>query len=256
MSYCDLHLHTLHSDGSDSPERVVERAKAAGIGAMALTDHDTLAGVGEAREISASFAGVEVHILGYGVDCEEEALATALAALREGRANRGRAILEKLDGLGITVDGEALLKNHGANLGRMHVAAALRAAGHVRVLQEAFDQYLNPGCPAFVAKETLDAESAIGAIHQAGGLAFLAHPGLQKRVNRLVQELLALPFDGIEAYHISHSAAQTKTFLSLAARHQILVSGGSDCHGTIKGRIEMGNVKTPMAVYEKLVAAL
>jgi len=270
MAYCDLHLHTTASDGADSPATVVERARVAGLAALAITDHDTLAGVGEAAaaaeaagirflvgvEISAIFERREVHILGYGVDTGNDALQTSLATLRESRSRRGRAVLDKLAALGIELDRSALEAAHGENLGRLHIATALRDAGQVRIVQEAFDRFLNPGRPAYVPKESLPADEAIAAIQGAGGLAFLAHPGLQRQVRRMLPELFRLPFDGIEAYHISHGPDVTRSFLDFARDRGCLVSGGSDCHGDMKGRCEMGRVQVPVSVYEDLVQAL
>ncbi|MCF6287569.1 MAG: PHP domain-containing protein [Candidatus Hydrogenedentes bacterium] len=265
-TFVDLHLHTRHSDGSDSPAVVVARAVAAGASAIALTDHATVAVVAAGRvaarnaglgflsgtEISTGFKGREVHVLGLGIDIENEALCAALGALCHARQRRGRDILERLAELDIHLP-ESLVADGGEAFGRMHIARAMTDAGYVKKPQEAFDRYLNGGKAAFVPKKTLPVAEAVDCIHGAGGLAFVAHPGLGKTVRKLLPELLLLPFDGIEAYHISHTPGRVDEFLVLAGDRGLLVSGGSDCHGTIKGKALLGRVRTPRAVYEAIV---
>jgi predicted metal-dependent phosphoesterase TrpH len=263
VDFVDLHLHTSHSDGSDTPEQVVARAVAAGAVAMAITDHDTLAGVAAGRkcardggidflsgtEISAYFQGREVHVLAYGVDERDPDLLDGLATLCASRRARSGAIVERLQALGMDLEGQL---DDVAAAGRMHIARAMTAAGYVKKPQEAFDRYLNPGKGAFVPKWAMPLAEAIERIHGAGGLAFLAHPGLGKTVRKQLPKLLRLPFDGIEAYHISHTAGRVAEFEALAREHGLLVSGGSDCHGTIKGPALLGRVQTPVAVYDAI----
>lgn len=267
-AFADLHLHSNCSDGSDLPTRVVMRAKACGVGAMALTDHDTVAGVAEARaaareadidflagtEISAGLDGLEVHIVGLGIDVENDKLLNTLATLAESRRNRASEILEKLAGEGIAL----ILPDDVPqdSIGRMHIARALFDAGHTRSTQEGFDRFLNPGRPAWVHKATVEIDTAIDAIHAAGGLAFLAHPGLNKNLRRQFDILLEYPFDGIEAYHVSHSQPRTSEYERIAQTRGLLVSGGSDCHGMIKGKPEMGNIRMPMKYHAAIIELL
>lgn len=271
MSFADLHVHSNHSDGVDPPSAVVDRARAAGVSALALTDHDTVAGVGEGRaaakavgmaflsgvEVSASFGRCEVHVTGLGVDETHPALLERLAHLSAQRRERIGAIVERLQATGIELPREQLERfEQEATPGRLHVARALKHMGAVRRTQQGFDQYLNPGRPAFVPKVLLPADEAIALIHQAGGLAFVAHPGLQKSVRKLLPLLLTLPFDGIEAYHVSHSPGRTGEFLALAKERKLLVSGGSDCHGGMKGKALIGQVRVPLEHFEAVRAAL
>ena len=272
MAYADLHLHSIFSDGADAPAAVVARAAALGISAAALTDHDTTEGTAafaaaakdagietlSGVEVSACFEGREVHVLGLGAAPDAEGLCRVLTRLRAGRWERVEGIIRKLKELGITLNAQdvAAQSTVGA-AGRMHIANALKARGTVSATQEAFDRYLNFGRPAYVRKTLVPAAEAVGVIHGAGGLALVAHPGLGKTLRKTLPRLLELPFDGIEAYHISHSPERTAALLALAKDRGLAVSGGSDCHGTIKGRHpEMGKVRVPYAVFETLCARL
>ncbi len=260
MSFIDLHLHSNHSDGSDSPARVVARAAAMGISGMALTDHDTVSGVAEAEtaagkagldfltgvEITAQFDGQEIHIIGLGVCTGCAELLSPLKKNETARNERASLVLEKLAQCGIALPPDLLRQYaRGAAVSRMHVARVLCDLGITSSTQEGFDRFLNSGRPAYVPKQLIPAETTIAAIHSAGGLAFVAHPGLSRNVRRLLPRLVELPFDGIEAYHISHSRPATGDFLEFAKSHRLLVSGGSDCHGGIKGAPEMGKVRVP-----------
>ncbi len=271
MQYVDLHLHTHHSDGSDSPARVVQRAAALPIAAIALVDHDTVSGVIEGQqaahahglgfltgtEISARFESNEVHILGLGIDPLHPVLLGALEECVAARKERGLRMLERLRDLGIGLDENVLnARAAGGAISRMHIAAELRNQGITKSTQEGFDRFLNTGRPAYVPKTLLPAPAAIELIHGAGGLSFLAHPGLSRSTRRLLPKLFALPFDGIEAYHVSHSKSDTGDFLAFAKARRLLVTGGSDCHGAMKGAPEMGKVKTPVSCYETICAAL
>ncbi|MCL4694506.1 MAG: PHP domain-containing protein [Candidatus Hydrogenedentes bacterium] len=269
--YADLHLHTHYSDGSDSPARVVERAVAAGLSAIAITDHDTLAGVeeGEAKaraaglgflrgvEISASHGKHEVHILGFGVRMDDAALNDALQRLCESRNERAAKIVERLNGFGIPITLDAVTAHAGPNaaVGRMHIARELHATGHAKSVQDAFNRYIGSGKRAHVPKARLSCEHAIELIHGAGGLAFLAHPGIGT-THTILPSLLTFPFDGIEVYHSKHSPGKSDAFLQLARERNLIVTGGSDCHGEIKGQAEMGKVKLPWEWYSRIAEAI
>ncbi|MCC6144667.1 MAG: PHP domain-containing protein [Candidatus Hydrogenedentes bacterium] len=270
MRYADLHLHSHYSDGADAPADVVARAKVLGIDAIALTDHDTTAGLAEGRavavnagiewvdgvEISAVLQRQEVHVLGLGIDPENEILANALTRLGQKRESRGHDILGRLAECGIHLD-EVLLQEEvgGKAVSRMHIARALKRTGVTRSAQEGFDRFLNPGRPAYLPKALLPLEETLDAIHAAGGLAFVAHPALSKSSRRILPVLLAYPFDGIEAYHTRHSAGRTEELVALAQERKLLITGGSDCHGAMKGQPEMGKVKLPWKDYEILKSA-
>ena len=270
MRYADLHLHTLHSDGAQSPATMAARAAELGIAAMAITDHDTTAGVAEAAqaaaqagitfltgvEISAQLRDIEVHILGYGMEPGHVGLVHLLEQLRGGRHLRIDAMVAKLRECGLEVAPHLESVDADPTIGRMHLAKALQAMGAVAEAQEAFDRYLNPGRPAWVPLAAAPVAEAVDVIHEAGGLAFVAHPGLRRHTRKLVPELLTLPFDGIEAFHISYSAGRTDEYLQLAQARGLLVCGGSDCHGGIKGQWEMGKVQMPLKYAEAIVARL
>ncbi len=271
MSFADLHTHSHYSDGADAPAAVVDRAVGAGVFALAITDHDTVDGVEEGAvaasaagldylpgtEISGLFEHHEVHVVGLGIDPAHEALRIRLQSFAESRRVRFHAILDKLRDLDIHIapPGGAREK-HGGVLGRLHLARALWKAGYTKSAQEGFDRYIGAGRPAYVPKPLVPAELAIGMIHDAGGLAFVAHPGLGNTLRRMLPRLLALPFDGIEAYHVSHTPARTETLLGLAKDRNLLVAGGSDCHGSIKDRPLIGSVRVPGECYFRIMDAL
>lgn len=269
--YVDLHLHSYYSDGSDSPTRVVERAQALKMHALSLTDHDTTGGLAEARaaaeeagihflvgvELSCRLDDMSVHVLGYGFDPEHAELQALLARLSGARQHRMEQILARLAAHGLEIHLDELGgSGAGQTLTRMHLARVLHERGHVRSVQGAFDHYLNPGAPGWVPSEAAEISEGIEVLHAAGGLAFLAHPYLTRRVKRSIDQLMEFPFDGVEAYHISHARDAVQRLRILALDRKLLVSGGSDCHGMAKGKPEMGGVKTPVAYWDAIQQAL
>jgi predicted metal-dependent phosphoesterase TrpH len=269
VQWADFHLHSTCSDGSDAPEEVASRAHAHGARALALTDHDTTAGVAPLRKAATalgmlSLSGVEistvhekheVHVIALGVNTGDDALAEVLERLRGARARRAHAIVERLKELGIDL-AQAPTWREGESTGRMHIAAAMQAMGVVKRPQDAFNKYLNPGKAAFVSREKVDTAEALERIHTAGGLAFVAHPGLNRSLRRLLPTLLHLPFDGIEAFHTSHTPGRMEEFSALATARGLLITGGSDCHGDIKGRREMGRVRLPWRHADAILSRL
>ena len=269
--FVDLHLHTNHSDGADSPRRVVERAVEMDLAAIAITDHDTVSGVEEAAdaaaetgpellagvEISSALGGIEVHILGLGVDRRHGPFLDALQRQAEGRLDRARRMVERLNELGVPVDlHKVLARAADGAIGRMHVAQEIVTVGYAETVQGAFDKYIKAGRAAFVPKEVVAVDRAVEIIHQAGGLAFVAHPGLGGLHERL-DTLLHYAFDGVEVYHSRHTPAMVKRLKEVASAKGLLVTGGSDCHGTIKGEAPlMGTAKVPYECFARLKAAL
>jgi 3',5'-nucleoside bisphosphate phosphatase len=258
----DLHVHTTMSDGTLSPAEVVRYARAKGLKAIAVTDHDTVAGIGPAQseaslngleviggvEISAEWATGIMHILGYFIRPDDSDLLARLSWLSKGRRERIPLILAKLHDLGVhvieqEVDKEAV----GGVPGRPHVANIMVRKGYVSTLQDAFDRFLRKGAPAYVVKTKLKPESAVHAITRAGGVAVLAHPyslgeDTSGSLEATVRGLMTYGLRGIEAYYSKHSLAQTTAYLDIASRLGLTVTGGSDFHGSNKPDVEMGVV--------------
>ena len=287
--FVDLHTHSTASDGDLSPAEVVTLAERKRLAAVALTDHDTTAGVAEAAaaaealavrfvagvEISAAFSSLSarrtdgaLHMVGLGIDPAQPALADGLARIRRGRRERNPKMLAKLRGLGLDVRMSELLAVAGVEaegaervIGRLHMARLLVRKGCVRDLDEAFARYLGRGRPAYVERERFTPEEAIEAIHAAGGVAVLAHPvhlGADNaaQLERFVRWLVHHGLDGVEVYHCDHSPQQTRRYLDLARRLGLLVSGGSDFHGPAKPDVRLGRPRVPLAAVEQLLAKL
>jgi len=254
----DLHTHSTASDGARAPAEVIRAAAAAGLGAVALTDHDTLDGVPEAiatgREVGLRVvAGVELsavepegetHILGLHLS-DSSSLEQRLVQLRDMRVQRAARIVERLNGLGIPVALERVFAAAaGGAVGRPHVARALVEGGWVSDLREAFDRFLGNGKSAFVPKEQLLIRDAIALIHHAGGLAVLAHPGSACTPER-VAALAAAGLDGIEVLHPSHSWEDSQRLDAMADQFGLVRSGGSDWHGAPDGTRTLGMMRVP-----------
>ena len=267
----DLHLHTNRSDGTDAPARVVERAVEIGLAAIAITDHDTVAGVLEAEsaardyglgflrgvEISTQWRQGEIHILGLGVDVEHAPLLAALEQFRDARASRADRILEKLNAVGVSISREdiEMTGSEGSAIGRLHVARAVHRLGFASTVQDVFDKFIGANKPAYVERVRVASPKAIDLIRDAGGLAFLAHPGIGA-ARKGLKRLLELPFDGIEVYHSKHAPGQVERFAGIARERNLLISGGSDCHGSAKTEPEMGKVLVPYEYFERIQRAL
>lgn len=254
----DLHSHSTASDGALPPRGVIEEAHRVGLAAIALTDHDSLAGIDEAREsgerlgvrvvagveLSAFDAEGEVHLLGLHVD-HPEALERHLEAFREARRSRGEQIVARLNALGVHIGFDDVLQQaNGGAIGRPHVARALIANGWARDSRDAFDRYLGQGRPACVEKERLGTEDAIAFIHEAGGLAVFAHPGESGRRAR-VEPLVRQGLDGLELRHPSHSAEDVARLTALNDFFGLVPSGGSDWHGATAGSRTLGTQRVP-----------
>jgi predicted metal-dependent phosphoesterase TrpH len=257
--YVDLHMHSTASDGSRAPADVVRAAKKASLAAIALTDHDSVAGLAEAEaagaelgvrvvkgvELSAVEGETETHLLGLHLR-DTEVLERGLGLLRAMRTRRGQTIVERLNALGVAVSFDSVLAQAGTGVvGRPHVARALIAEGWATDARDAFDRYLGAGRPAYVAKEQLSMPDAIAMIHDAGGLAVLAHPGAGGTRER-IEALRGLGLDGVEVKHPSHSSSDTTRLRGLCEQFGLLPSGGSDWHGAADGPRTIGMMQVPM----------
>ncbi len=271
----DLHLHTTYSDGSRSPADVLALAKAAGVSALAITDHDTVDGLPDALEagaalgieviqgieISSRYGDTELHILGYFVDRHDTELLHRLAQLRASRHRRNPRIIEKLNGLGLALTYEEVKALAGADsVGRPHIARVLMEKSYVTSAKEAFDRYLAQGAAAYVPRELPEPTEAIAWIRMAGGLPVLAHPSWVKAngagLLKLCEILKAEGLAGLEVHYSTHKPQQTADYLSVAKRLDLLVTGGSDFHGLTKPDIEVGVGRGNLRVPEKLLEPL
>ena len=266
--FADLHLHTNFSDGTFSPEELVANAVKQKLCAIALTDHDTLEGCERAAaacatagiefitgsELTAEQDGHEIHILGYFLDAQNEKLLTETAKFQLVRQNRIREMVARLNELNVPLDVEDVFKLANCRApGRPHVARALVKAGLIATLDEAFERFLKKDRPAWVPKMKMSAPDAIALIHQAGGLAVMAHPGLN-RADQVIPALVAAGLDGLECFHTKHPKATAEHYLQMTKQYGLLVTGGSDCHGLNKGRPLIGTVRLPYHRVEKLKA--
>ncbi len=262
--FVDLHTHSTASDGTLPPEEVIAAAEKCGLFALALTDHDTIAGVRAAREAGERVgirvvAGVElsafeddreVHLLALHLS-QLESLERRLLELRASRHGRAERIVAKLNTLGIPLTLEEVLKeSNGGAVGRPHVARALMARGVVSDFRDAFTRYLGTSGSAFVPKDKLSVEDAIAIAHEAGAIAVWAHPGDGGRRERL-EPLVAAGLDGIEVRHPSHSAEDMKRLQALADFFNLVPSGGSDWHGSSEGPRRLGMMNVPKAWLER-----
>lgn len=266
----DLHTHTTASDGRHTPAELVERAAAAHVTVLAVTDHDTVAGCAAAREACAAkgvefVSGIEVtavvndadvHVLGYFVDTGSARLLDFLAAQRRARADRVRAMVAALAARGIALDADEILKPSVADAGRAPgrpwIARALVAAGHVTTSDEAFAKWLGRGRPGFVPRTGVSPADVFASIHEAGGVASLAHPVLVGH-DEWIPAFAGAGLDAIEAYHSEHDAWATRRYVALARELGLAVSGGSDYHGDAShGPGAPGSVSLPRAEFDRL----
>jgi len=275
MSRIDLHLHTTHSDGSQSPADVVRLAHEAGVSALAITDHDITTGLPEAIaagqelgieiipgiEISSRHGESELHVLGYFLKWEDARLNERLMTLRESRHRRNPKIIELLQAAGIDITYDEVRAVAGSDsVGRPHIARVLMDKKVVTTAKEAFDRFLAEGKAAYVPRDLPAPVDAIRWIKDAGGLAVLAHPTWVKTtegtLTDLARQLKEQGLDGVEVHYSTHTPRQTRTYLSLAKQLGLLVTGGSDFHGVTKPDIEVGTGKGSLHVPDHLLPKL
>ena len=267
--FADLHLHSLFSDGTFTPEEIVAHGKRLGFGALALTDHDTIEGCEHmaaacaaeridfipGSELTAEFADHELHILGFYLNTQYPRLLSEMARFQEVRQQRIRDMVARINELGVplSVDSVFALANC-RSPGRPHIARALVKEDFCSSLDEAFERFLKKHRPAWVPKAKMSALEAIELIHEAGGLAVMAHPGLNK-CDEVIPELVKSGLDGIECYHTKHSSTTAAHYLNITKQYGLLVTGGSDCHGLSKGKPLIGGIKLPIHYVHKMQKA-
>lgn len=274
MEKVDLHVHTNKSDGTFSPEEVVDYAHSIGLRAIGITDHDTVAGVGPAIrqakkygieivpgiELSAEWVEereeLEIHVLGYFIDWQSEELKKRLDELSIARVKRAERIIEKLKQHGISLDIEDVqaFAPSSESIGRLHIAQVMVKEGYVPSINRAFDQYIGNNKPCYVPKYQLNPDGAVGTIKEIKGIAVIAHPGLLDLnfATNLIQNLSKSGLDGVEVYYPEHSNEVTKHLEEISRKYNLLITGGTDCHGFAKERILMGTIDVPYELLEKI----
>ncbi len=260
MLQADLHAHTYFSDGTFSPEELAAYAVKQGLGAVALTDHDSIEGWSRMREacqkegirfvpgseLTSQWRSKEIHLLAYYPDENHLEFCSNLKKFQQARTLRIHAMTEKLQALGIPLTFDEVIEVANCNSpGRPHVARALVEHGHCRSMDDAFKKYLKKDRPAWAPKFRIQADAAIQLIQKAGGVAALAHPGLLNQ-DSVVREILELGLDGIECFHSRHSESERLKYRQMAEERGLLTTGGSDCHGRNKGEPLLGKVTVPM----------
>lgn len=273
----DLHTHSTFSDGSLTPEELAAKSRDAGLTAVALTDHDTVAGVPRfihacnaagitgisGVEISADIDKGGLHVLGYCVDTDSPSLARLLSEIREGRSKRNMVILRNLNDAGLALSFDEVAAYAGEdNVGRPHFAQAMLAKGYVSSKEEAFEKYLKKGRPGYADRFRLSPEGSMAAIHDAGGLPVLAHPFTLEMSNEdllsFVKRMADAGLEGIEVYYSEHNPSQVKAYRDIALKSGLLLTGGSDFHGAVNPAVQLGkgfgNLKVNDDLLEKLLS--
>lgn len=259
MSFVDLHVHTTASDGTLSPTEVVKYGVEKNLSVIAITDHDTISGIEEGMkaaenepitvvpgiELACMYQKREIHMLGFFVDWKDEIFVKRLADLRQNREKRNEKMIEKMQRDGIPVTMEKLrFEEEDTVITRAHFARFLEQEGYVKSKNEAFEKYVGIHCPYYIPREYIDPKEAISWIHQAKGMAFLAHPYLyhfsEYQVKTMIKDLKEMGLDGIEAYHSTAGIGQTGILRQYAREHELLISGGSDFHGANKPDVDLG----------------
>lgn len=283
----DLHVHSSASDGTLAPAEVVRLAFDVGLRAIALTDHDTVSGIGEALaeaerireeygkrenketvfevipgiEISCNYEGKELHILGFYVDVENEAFLEGLEEIRQKRIRRNEQMAALCIEYGMDISMEELYHgNPGTVVTRAHFARVMQEKGYVKTKAEAFKKYISPGCPLYLPKPDIAPEHAMELLHMASAVPVLAHP-LQYRMGdaqleRCIVFLKELGLKGIEAYHSSNNTYESGKLKNMAIRQGLLVTGGSDFHGDNKPDIRIGKGRGGLRVHESMLEAV
>lgn len=271
MGTIDLHTHSAFSDGFVSPTNLLRQAKEIGLVALALTDHETVAGLPEARRAAAEYGvelvpGIElntdigrheVHILGYFIDDTDPVLLSALNLLERQRAERIERMVHQLQGIGIPLVGERVTELAGAGtIGRPHLARAMMELGHATSINDAFDRFLSSGRPGFVPRQKNDPEGAVRLIRHNGGVPVLAHPRTTGDIDGVLERLVPAGLLGMEVYYGEYDAEIHRQLRAIADRWNLLPTGGSDYHGEgFKPGRSLGGPPVPDDTVERLRVA-
>ena len=271
MSKVDLHIHSTVSDGKFSPEEIVSKAAALGLTIIALADHDSVDGIAPALEAAKAFPPLriipcveistdmpsgEAHVLGYFIDYTSDELNASLEKFRSSRQRRAQGMIAKLHNLGIRVDWQRVQEIAGdGSIGRPHIAQAMLEKGYITSIKDAFTGYIEHGGPAYVEREKMTPAEAVALIARSNGLPVLAHPFTVIDPQAMVIELKTAGLVGIEAYYNGYTADEIKSLVSLADKHGLIATGGSDYHGLDDSDETMlGGVDVPVESAERLTA--
>ncbi|MCX7784685.1 MAG: PHP domain-containing protein [candidate division WOR-3 bacterium] len=266
MRFCDLHIHTVFSDGLLTPEQVVIKAKECGLSAIGIVDHDSIGGVEPAKrqgkkeglevvpavEMSCVLGENDIHIIGYYIDYKNKKLKEFLADIQQKRVARAKSMVERLAKQGARVDWHRVLELAGVgSVGRPHIAQVLVEEGYVSCYDEAFWKFLGYHCPAYVPKEKLSPKEAIKLIRRFHGIPVLAHP-MSYQNRAMISFLIDEGIVGLEVWRVEHTENEINFLLNLVMIRNLVAVGGSDCHGGRKGKILIGELKIPYQYLERL----
>lgn len=263
----DLHLHSTASDGTATPQELVRYALKLNLKAIAITDHDSVEGIPvalkESRrqnievipgvELSSDLNGLDVHFLGYFIDYQNRWLRRHLKKLHQSRYERALKMVEKLREAGVKIFFEDVLAEaREGTVGRAHVARVMIKEGYIDTIEEAFERYIGRQAPCYVEKYVYTPEDVIRIIKKVGGVAIFAHPGLT-RCDEKIPEFVQAGVAGLEVYHSEHTPEQAEYYLEMARKNGLVITGGSDCHGSKSFRgLLIGSVRVPDYVLENL----
>ena len=266
LKEADLHIHTDVSDGVLTPEEVVGHAIRLGLSAIAIADHDAVNGIPVAMqaadgtglgivpavELTGEVDGREMHLLGYHIDWANVRFRQRLAEFQKLRYERAKQILERLDGLGLHIPLERVMSRAaGASVGRLHIARGMEERGLVPNTRDAFRYYIGDGLPACVPKTRLNPHDAIELVLDAGGIPVLAHPGTLEQ-DEVIPKLVDAGIRGMEVYHFDHAPRTVDRYERIAEEHGLIATGGSDCHGNLRGDLMMGRIRVPYSFVRRL----
>jgi 3',5'-nucleoside bisphosphate phosphatase len=259
VKFADLHLHTAFSDGTDEPDELIKKAVKTGLSAVAITDHDSVDAVPDAIdagiihgievipgiELTAEYEGLEIHVLGYFLDYRNAALREKLSFLEKARIERIHGMVSKLQGLGVKIDAEKIFALSGkGSVGRLHVARVMLSEGIITSIWEAFSKYIGNNGPAYVLGFKFSPQDACKLIRAAGGVPVLAHPYAYRR-DDLIPQFIKFGIKGLEVYYPEHTNTMRNKYIRICREHKLLLTGGSDYHGSAKPDVVLGAFKVP-----------